>query len=80
MMNNIPKEVRVIKPFDAGYKLFHVGDRLPVKIDYESQLLLVKLSNTMIMTLNEMMTLGFVEKTELYRNEQLITRLLLNKY
>ena len=80
MMNNIPKEVRVIKPFDAGYKLFHVGDKLPVKIDYEGQLLLVKLSNTMIMTLNEMMTLGFIEKTELYRNEQLITRLLLNKY
>ena len=79
-MNTIPKEVRVIKPFDAGYKLFHVGDRLPVKIDYESQLIDVKLTDTMIMTLDEMMTLGFIEKTELYRNKELITRILLNKY
>ena len=79
-MNTIPKEVRVIKPFDAGYKLFHVGDKLPVEIDYESQLIHVKLTNTMVMTLNEMMTLGFIEKTELYRNKELITRLLLNKY
>ena len=67
-MNNLPKEVRVIKPFHAGYKLFHVGDKLPVKIDYNSQLLTVKLTDTSIMTLNEMMTLGYIEKTELYRN------------
>ena len=79
-MNNLPKEVRIIKPFHAGYKLFHVGDKLPVKIDYESQLLIVHLTDTSIMTLNEMMTLGYIEKTELYRNRQLITRLLLNKY
>ena len=79
-MNNLPKEVRIIKPFHAGYKLFHVGDKLPVKIDYENQFLDVKLTDTMIMSLNEMMTLGFIEKTELYRNEELITRLLLNKY
>ena len=79
-MNNLPKEVRVIKPFHVGYKLFHVGDKLPVKIDYNSQLLTVKLTDTSIMTLNEMMTLGYIEKTELYRNRQLITRLLLNKY
>ena len=79
-MDNLPKEVRVIKPFHAGYKLFHVGDRLPVTVDYESLLILVNLSATSIMTLDEMMTSGFIEKTERYRNEQLIARLLLNKY
>ena len=67
-MDNLPKEVRIIKPFHAGYKLFHVGDRLTVKIDYNSQLLIVKLTDTSIMTLNEMMTLKYIEKTELYRN------------
>ena len=79
-MSNLPKEVLVIKAFHAGYKLFHVGDKLPVKIDYENQFLDVKLTDTVIMSLDEMMTLGYIEKTELYRNRQLITRLLLNKY
>ena len=67
-MNNLPKEVRVIKPFHAGYKLFHVGDRLPVRRAHDSRLILVNLTATSIMTLNEMMTLGYIEKTSLYRN------------
>ena len=79
-MNNLLKEVRIIKSFHAGYKVYNVGDKLPVKIDYENQFLDVKLTDTMIMSLDEMMTLGYIAKTELYRNKQLIARLLLNKY
>ena len=67
-MNNLPKEVRVIKPFHAGYKLYHVGDKLPVRRAHDSRLILVNLTATSVMTLNEMMTLGYIEKTELYRN------------
>ena len=67
-MNNLPKEVRIIKPFHVSYNLYHVGDKLPVFRSRDSRLLLVKLTETSIMTLNEMMTLGYIEKTELYRN------------
>ena len=76
-MNNLPKEVRVIKAFHAGYKLYHVGDKLPVRRANNSRLIIVNLTDTSIMTLNEMMTLGYIEKTELYGNSQLITRLVL---
>ena len=67
-MDNLPTEVRIIKPFHAGYKLYHVGDKLPVKRAHNSRLILVNLTATSIMTLNEMMTAGYIEKTELYRN------------
>ena len=67
-MSNLPKEVRVIKAFHAGYKLYHVGDKLPVRRAHNSRLIIVNLTDTSIMTLNEMMTLGYIEKTELYRN------------
>ena len=67
-MDNLPKFVRVIKPFHAGYKLYHVGDRLPVRRAHDSRLILVNLTDTSIMTLDEMMTFGYIEKTELYRN------------
>ena len=67
-MDNLPKEVRIIKPFHAGYKLYHVGDKLPVRRAHDSRLILVNLTATSIMTLNEMMTAGYIEKTELYRN------------
>ena len=68
MMNNLPKEVRIIKPFHVGYRLYHVGDKLPVRRAHDSRLILVNLTATSIMTLNEMMTLGYIEKTWLYRN------------
>ena len=67
-MDNLPKEVRVIKPFHAGYKLYHIGDKLPVRRANNSRLIIVNLTDTSIMTLNEMMTAGYIEKTELYRN------------
>ena len=67
-MNNLPKFVTVIKAFDAGYKTYNVGDRLPVSRAHDSRLILVNLTDTSIMTLNEMMTLGYIEKTALYRN------------
>ena len=67
-MNNLPKVVRVIKPFHAGYKLYHVGDKLPVRRAHDSRLILVNLTATSVMTLNEMMTLGYIAKTALYRN------------
>ena len=68
MMNTIPKEVTVIKPFHIGYNLYHVGDKLPVKRSNKSRLILVYLTESSFLTLNEMMTLGLIEKTELYRN------------
>ena len=67
-MNNLPKKVCVIKPFHVGYKLFHVGDELSVRRAKNSRLIIVNLTDTSIMTLNEMMTLGYIEKTSLYRN------------
>ena len=67
-MNNLPKFVRVIKSFHAGYKVYHVGDRLPVRRAHDSRLILVNLTDTSIMTLDEMMTFGYIAKTELYRN------------
>ena len=67
-MNNLPKEVRVIKPFHVGYKLYHIGDKLPVRRAHDSRLILVNLTDTSIATLDEMMTLGYIAKTELYRN------------
>ena len=70
-MNNLPKEVCIIKPFHVGYRLYHIGDKLPVRIANNSQLLIVHLTDTSIMTLNEMMTLGYIEKTELYRKRLL---------
>ena len=67
-MSYLPKEVCVIKPFHVGYKLFHVGDKLPVRRAHNSRLILVNITATSIMTLNEMMTFGYIAKTELYRN------------
>ena len=67
-MNNLPEEVRIIKPFHAGYKLYHVGDKLLVRRAHDSRLILVNLTATSVMTLDEMMTAGYIEKTELYRN------------
>lgn len=67
-MDNLPKEVCVIKPFHVGYKLYHIGDKLPVRRANNSRLIIVNLTDTSIMTLNEMMTSGYIEKTGLYRN------------
>ena len=67
-MNKLPKEVCVIKPFHVGYNLYHIGDKLLVRRAKNSRLIIVNLTETSIMTLNEMMTLGYIEKTELYRN------------
>ena len=67
-MSYLPKEVIVIKAFHAGSKLYRVGDKLSVRRAHDSRLILVNLTDTSIMTLNEMMTFGYIAKTELYRN------------
>ena len=67
-MNNLPKFVTLIKAFDAGYKIYNIGDRLPVRRAHDSRLILVNLTATSIMTLDEMMTAGYIAKTALYRN------------
>ena len=67
-MDNFPKFVRVIKPFHVGYKVYNVGDKLPDRRAHDSRLLLVNFTATSIATLDEMMTLGYIAKTELYRN------------
>ena len=70
-MTNIIKEVCIIKPFHTGYNLYHIGEKLTVRRSSNSRILLVHLTDTSVMTLNEMMTLGYIEKTELYRNNWL---------
>lgn len=67
-MNNLPKVVTLIKTLHVGYKIYHIGDKFPVRRAHDSRLILVNLTDTSIMTLDEMMTLGYIEKTELYRN------------